>query len=303
MNAARQHISFAELVGLIGDRYGTFDVPCPLCGPYRSTVAKRRLKVLRIWRDQADFARFHCAHCEAKGWAADNAGGAAKRPSPEEAEKIKAEILIREAQHERDRRLTALKLWQRRQPTAGTLAETYLKEARGYRGTIPATIGFLPASGPYAPAMITAIGVAYEREVGVLFMSDAEIRGVHITALKPDGSGKAGTERDKIVIGKCLGSPIVLAPTNDGLGLAIAEGIEDALSVHEATGLGAWAAGSASRLPALASAIPVYIECVTIIADADTAGISNSRKLAAALKRHPCEVRLVIPPQEESSAA
>ncbi len=303
MTAGRPQISFGALTDLIGNRYGAFDVPCPLCGPFRSTPAKRRLKVLRVWRDQADFARFHCAHCEAKGWAADNSSGATKRPAPAEAEKIKAEILIREAEHEQRRRLTALKLWQRRKPAVGTVVETYLREARGYRGVIPATIGFLPASGSYAPAMITAIGVAYEHEVGVLFMSEAELRGVHLTALKPDGSGKAGSERDKIMIGKCLGSPIVVAPTNDSLGLAITEGIEDALSVHEATGLGAWAAGSASRLPALADAVPVYMECVTIIADADDAGTSNARKLATALARHPCEVRLIIPPQKETSAA
>ena len=48
----------------------------------------------------------------------------------------------------------------------------------------------------------------------------------------------------------------MLAPMNDLLGLAITEGVEDALSIHAATGLGAWAAGAASRLPALADAVP-----------------------------------------------
>ena len=48
------------------------------------------------------------------------------------------------------------------------------------------------------------------------------------------------------MIGRSTGAPIVLAPLTDALGLAITEGIEDALSVHEATGLGVWAAGSAS---------------------------------------------------------
>jgi hypothetical protein len=262
------------------------------------------LKTLRVWRDVVDFARFHCAHCEAKGWASNFSNKAAtQRKSPVEVEKIKAEIIIREAEHERDRRLTALKLWQRRKPAAGTAVETYLREARGYYGTIPATIGFLPASGSYAPAMITAIGLAFEHEPGSLYVSEAEVRGVHITALKPDGSGKAGTDRDKSMVGKCLGSPIVLAPPNDGLGLAITEGLEDGLSVHAATGLGAWAAGSASRLPALATCIPSYIESVSIISDADEAGTSNAQKLAAALKRHPCEVRLIVPSLQERLVA
>ena len=70
---------------------------------------------------------------------------------------------------------------------------------------------------------------------------------------------------------------------NDLLGLAICEGIEDALSIHEATGLGAWATGTASRLPAVADAVPDYTDCVTIFADADKAGQENAAKLAARL--------------------
>ena len=85
------------------------------------------------------------------------------------------------------------------------------------------------------------------------------------------------------MIGRSSGSPIVLAPANDLLGLVISEGIEDALSLHEALGCGAWAAGSASRLPSLAEVVPDYIDCVTIVADADEAGLSNAKKLAHAL--------------------
>jgi hypothetical protein len=113
---------------------------------------------------------------------------------------------------------------------------------------------------------------------------------------------KAGTDRDKIMIGKSIGSPIVLAPPNDGLGLAITEGIEDAFSVHEATGLGAWAVGSASRMPALAGAVPDYIECVTIVADADDAGRTNARKLADALAPRGCDVRLITPSKDRRAA-
>lgn len=41
------------------------------------------------------------------------------------------------------------------------------------------------------------------------------------------------------MIGRSKGAPIVLAPLNDLLGLIVTEGIEDALSAHQATGLGA----------------------------------------------------------------
>jgi putative DNA primase/helicase len=69
-----------------------------------------------------------------------------------------------------------------------------------------------------------------------------------------------------------MGQPIVLAEPTDMLGLAIAEGIETALSAHMATGLGAWAAGSAAFLPYLADAVPGCVEAVTICADEDKNG-------------------------------
>ena len=94
------------------------------------------------------------------------------------------------------------------------------------------------------------------------------------------------------MIGLSSGSPIVIAPPNDLLGLAICEGIEDALSIHEATSLGAWAAGSAGRLPALAPVVPNCIDCVTIIADADDAGAENAGKLTAELRQRGLAVEL-----------
>jgi hypothetical protein len=112
----------------------------------------------------------------------------------------------------------------------------------------------------------------------------------HLTQLKPDGSGKADTEPQKLFVGSPGSLPIVVAPPNDLLGLAICEGIEDALSAHQATGLGAWAAGSAGRMPALADAVPDFIDCVTIFAHADKAGHDGARKLAAALTMRGIEV-------------
>ena len=95
---------------------------------------------------------------------------------------------------------------------------------------------------------------------------------MHLILLKPDGSGKAEVKRAKIGIGSHAGLPIVLAPPNDLLGLVIAEGIEDALSVHAATSLGAWAAGGATFMPALATCVPSYVECVTVVVDNDDTG-------------------------------
>jgi hypothetical protein len=180
-----------------------------------------------------------------------------------------------------DNRHRAIALWRRRKPIAGSLAETYLRAIRKYDGPIPATLGFLPASGKYQPAMIGAYGVATETEPGLLAIRDSDVRAVHLTALT------STAERiSKITFGRgAAGAPIVIAPPNDLLGLAITEGIEDAASVHAATGMGAWAAGSAPFMPALAASIPACVAFVRIVADDNVAGYCGARGLAAGLLR------------------
>ncbi len=183
-------------------------------------------------------------------------------------------------------------LWRQRKPIAGSLAETYLRQARGYGGAIPATLAFLPPRDDHEPALIAAFGLCSEPEPGELAIDDVNVRAMQLVKLKGDGSGKAEVEPNKIIIGKgALGSPIVLAPPNDLLGLAICEGLEDALSIHEATGLGAWASGGATRLPALANAVPGYIECISIFGH-DDGGRPHAIDLAARLRSRGFEVIL-----------
>ncbi len=286
---------------LTGGKLDVHDVPCPLCGPSKSNASSRRKPVLRIWRNEPAFATYHCARCGEKGYVRD---GTARPLDLAAIERAKAEAARRESVTAAERLSKARWLWANRCPIQGSPAETYLREARGYQGPLPATLGFLPARGDYEPAMIAAFGMPDEPEPGHITIEDSAVHGVHLTRLKTDGSGKAGTDKDKIMIGRSLGVPIVLAPPNDLFGLAIAEGIEDALSVHEATGLGAWAAGAASRLPALASAIPDYIETVTIIMDDDVNGRRYAGELAARLCDRNIEARLVLlrPPTERSAA-
>jgi hypothetical protein len=126
------------------------------------------------------------------------------------------------------------------------------------------------------------------RSLETCFFND--IRGIHLTFLKPDGSGKADTDRPKIMLGPSCSFPIVIAEPNDGLGLAVTEGIEDGLSVHQATGLGVWAAGSAGRMAALATRVPGYIETVSIFAHNDDAGQKGAYQLADALSNLGVEV-------------
>jgi hypothetical protein len=186
-------------------------------------------------------------------------------------------------------------LWQRRRPIEGSLGEVYLR-ARGYGGALPATLGFLPPLKPvHHPALIAAFALANEPEPGLLSIHDDQVGGVHLTLLKPDGIGKAIVEPNKIMVGPSNGWPIVLAPLNDLLGLIVCEGIETGLSLYEATGCGVWAAGSASRMPALADKVPAYVDCITVAAEGDEAGRKGAFELARRLEARGlhCELRFL----------
>ena len=191
----------------------------------------------------------------------------------------------------RRRRETACWLWAQREPLAGSIAETYLRTARGYGGPLPATLGFLKPSKDYAPSLIAAFAMPEEAEPGVL-RAPLAVDAAQLIALKPDGSGKASVEIQKRTIGSPKGVPIVVAPANDLLAISIHEGIEDALSAHVATGLGAWASGGASFLPHLADAVPSYVETITVVAHPDEAGLIGARALARRLAARGFKVRL-----------
>jgi Toprim domain len=184
-------------------------------------------------------------------------------------------------------------LWRMAAPACGTPAETYLR-SRGIEVPPPATIRFLrPRKPGHHPAMVVAFGLPIEPEPGVLDIADDAVRGVPLTLLRPDGSGKAKAIPNKLTIGTCSGVPMVLAAPNDLLGLAVAEGAEEALTVHQLTGLGVWASGGASRLPALADTVPDYIDTVRVMVDADDAGRRGAHELARRLLARNFHVELI----------
>ncbi|RVC74899.1 hypothetical protein EN745_28955 [Mesorhizobium sp. M4A.F.Ca.ET.022.05.2.1] len=201
--------------------------------------------------------------------------------------RVRAAMAERDAKAAEEQRRKASWLWSMRQPIRGTPAEFYLREARCISCPLPATLAYLPAREGHPPALIAAFAVAAEPDIAA-----SAILGVHLTRLRPDGSDKAG-EPAKIMIGRSKGAPIVVAPPNDLLGLVVAEGIEDALSAHQATGLGAWAAGSASRLKALGRTVPDWMDCVSVLVDNDEAGNKGATGLASALHRRGIHAELV----------
>lgn len=122
--------------------------------------------------------------------------------------------------------------------------------------------------------------------------------GIHRTALKPDGSGKAdvpGLGGPKKMLGRVKGAAIKLsADAEVTTGLHIAEGIETGLT-GLSTGLApVWALGSAGSIAAFPP-LP-GIEALTILADHDEAGLRAARVCAEAWSEAGCEASIIYPP-------
>jgi hypothetical protein len=250
---------------------------CPMCSRQRSR-AHQKNKCLGITIDDKG-VKVGCNHC---GWTAGGFYEDIRSVDPEILARRRAEAAQREHDAIAERLRLGRWLWSLRRPVAGSIVERYLRGARAYDGIFPATLGYLPPREDHPPAMIAAFGFATEPAPGEIAIADHAVRGVQLTKLKPDGSGKADVDPNKITIGRSFVAPIVLAPVNDLLGLAFTEGIEDGLSVFQATGLGVWVAGSHTRMPALAAVVPDYVECCTIFAHDDD-GKPNALELARAL--------------------
>lgn len=249
-------LTIDDLRAASGGKVGTFDVACPLCGPKCRSPSNRKREVLRIW-DDGEFVTYKCARCDAHGWARDdNAEGVAPRPKQKTHEVDTT-----------DKAALARFLWGRSMTASGTLVETYLRSRHCW---LPSEhIRFLPGRAEHPPAMIArfdAVGMP---------------TGVHLTKLKADGSGKAGTEKDKIMLGPSQGQPIMVHDNPDAGEIFITEGIEDAASLAIATGWTAWAAGSAGRIAGIIPLAKRY-EKVFVPMDRDLAGrraLERSRAL------------------------
>ena len=251
-------------------------IPCPDCGPACRSSANRVRPVCGVWkRDDGSMGSF-CNRCGSKGSIGEPR--LAEYPAPQSAKPL----------CQSDRTQLASALWDQAVAIERSPAATYLLEARGLSKQWPKTLRYLPARGAHSHAMIAAFGYVAESAPGILEAPGC-VPAVHLTRLTPNGR----KHLDKRMIGPVSGHPLVLAPPNDGLGLAIAEGIEDALSIHEATGLGVWAGGSAVHVAKLGPAVPDWVECVTLIQDDDVAGRRACAQLASVLVARGFEVRTV----------
>jgi putative DNA primase/helicase len=118
--------------------------------------------------------------------------------------------------------------------------------------------------------------------------------GLHLTTLEPDGRGRK--EKRLAKGSRPKGGAIRLYPLEEGQPLALAEGIETALAVREATGWPVWALVAASFLKE--ASLPPEVKEVVVCADHDKAGLEAAHALARRSLREGRRVRLAVPPEE-----
>jgi len=245
-------------------RYGA--APCPVCQPER----RKGQGALTVADGRDGRLLAHCkkAACTFADILAAAGIGAGDYTPPDPAT-----IAQREAERRADaerRAAQAWRCWQDAQPIAGTPAEAYLR-ARGITCDLPDTLRFYPEAwhGPTArrhPAMVALI-------------EGADAFAVHRTYLRPDGTGKAGLDPDKAMLGAVAGGAVRLTDGPDAL--VVAEGIETGLAL--ASGLlrgpaAVWAALSTPGVRGLR--LPPEPGRLTIAPDGDRAGHEAAHALA-----------------------
>src|SRR6266851_8449910 len=270
----------ARALGLYQAGAARWHGKCPCCG-YRTgfTVAERRSGLPLFYCNAGGCGQAELiAALRRRGlWPDHDHKEAHSGDDPDELARR------REAKtRERSRKIElAADMWQEAYCASG-LIETYFR-LRDILLPVPPVIRMLGMHGAYGrhptgarrPQMIARVEHAEHGPVAV-----------HRTFLAIDGSGKASLDPVRMSHGPVGGAAVRLAPA--GSVLAIAEGIETALSYMQATSTPTWAALSARGMRALV--LPENVLEVVIAADADPVGIMAAQ---AAARRWISEGRLV----------
>jgi Toprim domain len=198
----------------------------------------------------------------------------------------------------------ALDAWRKANPAAGSLVERYL-QGRGITLPPPATIRFVPrqrnwSDGGTYPGMISVVQRIPGDDDSAAVKRGAPLidSGAHFTFLQssgPDGPVvKAAVELSKLSLGQLRHGGVWLAPIETiGEQLAVAEGIETALSVMQITKLPTVAALSAAGMRSLRW--PHQVRRLWIAADNDEAGLKAAEVLLERALRAGLQARIKIP--------
>jgi len=185
----------------------------------------------------------------------------------------------------RDWSTTAESIWRRTLPLRGSIGQVYLEHRGCMLPPKDSHLRFLAPTDKYPPSLCAAVSDA----------RTAKPISLHFTRLAADGHGKAGTERDKLLLAghRKKGGVIRLWPDEAvTYGLALAEGIESALAAAHLFAP-VWAAIDASNM----AAFPALngIDSLTIFADHDDVGIVAARECARRWKESGREARIRRP--------
>lgn len=307
--AAKQSADLLAILGIsqqkraAGTHRGEWGCPCIWCGGDDR---------FRVWPNHPEGPRAWCRQCERGGDAIDiirelhqldfpealayldrDSGGVT--PAISSADMIARTTRAAEDRQREDREAIAdaRATWDGTASARDTLASKYLS-TRAIEIPIPSAIRYAPAlRHPFDktdhPALVG----------GVTETDSSTLIGVMRIYVRTDGTGKADTEKPKLMQGRPVGGSVHLAPV--GPVLAISEGIETGLSFMQLSGLPVWAALSTTGITRLIlPPLPLATE-VVIAADSDTKdphknpGMEAARKAAMLWTAEGRTVRIVPP--------
>lgn len=187
------------------------------------------------------------------------------------------------------RREKALSLGRRSKPLPGTQADQYLREHRGIAlEQWPDDLRFLENCYNFtAQASYPALLAAIRNLAG-------EIIAVHCTFLNPITCDKISGDgiKAKLIFGGCKGGAVKF-PGSHPERLVLAEGVEDALTLHQALPHPVWATLGTSGLRSVM--LPDTAQDILIAADRDVAGLAAAQQAAERFTREGRTVRIITP--------
>lgn len=231
-------------------------VACPQC------AKSERDTTLGV---NVDTGVYHCFRCDWSGRAGSSERPVARRVEPKP---------------ERPTGDTLARIWARTVPLAGTIGETYLQRRMCAIPPADGDLRYLPSSEQYPPSLC---GLVTDATTGAPL-------SLHFTPINADLT--RGDRR--YLSGHPLTNGVIRLWPDESVthGLAIGEGIETTLSLaHDFSPV--WAAldsGHLKQFPVLAG-----VEYLTIIVDADDAGIDAAAECAERWMNAGREIALVTP--------
>jgi putative DNA primase/helicase len=257
---------------------GEVRTTCPQCSPSRR---KSRVACMAV---NADTGTWLCHHCGWKGGLHGRLQASVLPPRPRPP-----------VQPDARKRAALRRVWSEASPlTAGDPVVTYLSQ-RGIelpQSDLPTALrchrhlAYRHDDGQttYHPAMVARVDDVHGQGVSI-----------HRTYLTSDGHKAAVPTVKKLMSpatpGTTVGGAIRLSPAGETL--AVAEGIETALSVHRVTRLPTWATLCADGMTSLI--VHSEVRLVVICADHDPAGLHAAHTLARCLLAQQRRVKILTP--------